>query len=73
MSWQTALRNLSTRHFMFFDRNGSMLESGIANFKEQYPGNYEIVEYFNTTAMKFDLTVQFESKQEELLWKIKWS
>lgn len=73
MSWKKDLSHLSLRHFTYFANGVSgILEIGTKDFKLKYPGNYVIEEYYNSTAMKFDLRLIFENEQEELLWKIKW-
>ena len=62
------------RHFTYFTNEViGQVELESSYFKTQYPGNYVIEEYYDTTAMKFDLRLKFQNAQEELLWKIKWS
>lgn len=58
---------------MYLQRDRSILEYAVDDFKIQYPGNYIIEEYYDTKTMKFDLRLKFENEQDELLWKIKWS
>lgn len=39
----------------------------------KYPGNYIVEPFYNAKKSKFDLRLKFETPQEELMWKLKWS
>lgn len=38
-----------------------------------YPGNYTLIEKYNSTRGAFELDVQFDNPKEEMLWKMKWA
>ena len=49
------------------------LSDALDLMQQQYPGNYTLVEVYNSTRGAFELAVKFENPKEEMLWKMKWT
>lgn len=57
---------------MIFGQNVLDLEAATKLMQEKYPGNYQVVEKYDLNFMKFTLQLEFEDKQEEMMFLLKW-
>lgn len=76
-TWSVYLDILQSRYTSWTklgqECTGDGLEDVTEMMQRKFPGPYTIVEKFNVDRGVFGLEPKFESPQEELLWKIKWS
>lgn len=49
------------------------LEEATEMMQQRYPGNYTLIEKYNSTRSAFELEVKFDNLKEEMLWKMKWA
>lgn len=74
-SWKSYLNSLSSR-YMLWKQQGYKDYEGESDatelMQQRYPGNYKLVERYNTTRGVFELDIVFENPKEEMLWRIKW-
>lgn len=44
-----------------------------SNMKARHPGNYTVVEFYDSAKQRYDYRLNFANSNEELMWKIKYS
>lgn len=78
ITWEEYLQFLSKRYTSWTklgqpEKTGDGVEDANYMMKKKFPGPYTVVEKYDVYHMVFSLALEFESPQEELMWKIKWS
>lgn len=66
-NWQSYLISLQLNY------PGISTEEITKKLKAKWPGDYELVEYYNAQRGVMDLRVQFPDPRKEMLWVIKHS
>jgi hypothetical protein len=49
------------------------LEEATEMMQQRYPGNYKLIEKYNSNRGASELAVEFDNPKEEMLWKMKWA
>ncbi len=44
-----------------------------SSMKGRFPGNYTVIEFYDPNHHRYDYGLVFSDKNEELMWKLKWS
>ncbi len=77
ITWQQYLQHLSRQYTSWIKLGQQCEGDGIADINElmqqKFPGPYIIREQYNVERGLFEVEMKFEDKNQELLWKIKWS
>jgi hypothetical protein len=74
MSWQTHLHELQQKYYLWKAQHHEDAEQQVTEvMKERFPGEYQVVEYYNPNRGIMDLKVVFEDTKKELVWKVKYS
>jgi hypothetical protein len=74
MNWQTTLHSLQQKYYLWKTQHHEDAEQQVTEvMKERFPGEYQVVEFYNPNRGIMDLKVVFEDPKKELMWRIKHS
>ena len=75
--WQDKLRELELKFASWLKMGNLSRDSGLEDvnlmMKAYYPGNYTVVEEYNSARGVFGFTLKFEDQKEKTMWMLKWS
>jgi hypothetical protein len=73
--WERRLAELHIQSSIFGNITGSQdsIMNAIARMQESYPGNYILVEEYNSVRGKFEYKMQFDTPEDESFFLMKYS
>jgi len=77
MTWQSYLQELQLRYaswtHLFPNKTGDGLSDVTDMMRERYPGNYRVIEKYDSIKGRFVLKLEFNDPKEETFWLLMWS
>lgn len=75
MTWQKYLQYLQLKYASWTqlgNKTGDGLADATELMKKVYPGNYQVIEKYDSIQGKFVLKLEFEDPKEEIVWLLRW-
>ena len=77
VQWQDKLQELQLKYASWTQLGKNKTGDGLSDvtelMKERYPGNYCVIEKYDSITGKFVLKLEFTDPKEEIFWLLKWS
>jgi hypothetical protein len=77
ITWQQYLQELQLKYASWTQLGKNKTGDGLSDvtelMKERYPGNYCVIEKYDSITGKFVLKLEFTDPKEEIFWLLKWS
>lgn len=74
MTWQTYLEKLNLTFIdwaKLSDKAGDGFSDATELMKEKYPGNYQVIEKYDSVRGNFVFKLEFSDSHEETIWLLK--
>jgi hypothetical protein len=77
ITWQKYLQELQLKYASWtqlgLNKTGDGLSDATEMMREKYPGNYHVIEKYDSITGKFVLKLEFTDHKEEIFWLLKWA
>lgn len=77
MTWQKYLQELQLKYASWTELGQNKTGDGLSDvteiMRERYPGNYRVIEKYDSIKGKFVLKLEFNDPKEEIFWVLKYS
>lgn len=77
MTWQYYLQYLQLKYISWNELGKNKTGNGLSDvtelMKERYPGNYQVIEKYDSIQGKFVLKLEFDDPKEETIWLLRQS
>jgi hypothetical protein len=74
MSWQEWLNELQLKYGYWVKRSpGDALMHITNDMQKQFPGNYHVIDVYDSQSTLLKLDLMFDNPEEKTFWMIKWS